>query len=118
MKIPGDITGERFGKLTAVEYVGSTTHGRKWRCTCDCGGETVAHTHSLRGEQIRSCGCMGPKIQLKDQRFGKLLVLSEHPKRDKTGLIRWNCRCKCGGTVIVRGTDLRFGKVTSCGCDE
>ena len=30
----------------------------------------------------------------------------------------WLCRCECGREVLVRGEDLRSGKVTSCGfCD-
>ena len=30
----------------------------------------------------------------------------------------WLCRCDCGREVLVRGEDLRSGKVTSCGfCD-
>lgn len=30
----------------------------------------------------------------------------------------WLCRCDCGREMLVRGEDLRSGKVTSCGfCD-
>ena len=29
---------------------------------------------------------------------------------------RWLCRCDCGGESVVRGTALRRGSTTSCGC--
>lgn len=30
--------------------------------------------------------------------------------------IMWNCKCLCGQNYIGRGTDIRNGKVLSCGC--
>ncbi len=33
-----DLTGQRFGKLTALYIVGSSLDRRKiWKCRCDCG---------------------------------------------------------------------------------
>lgn len=29
---------------------------------------------------------------------------------------RWQCRCDCGNTTIVRGNSLKAGEVKSCGC--
>jgi hypothetical protein len=58
---------------------------------------------------------MGKFIDLKDKRFGKLLVLS---LRDKNinGAITWLCLCDCGNQKIICGTSLRIGKTKSCGC--
>ncbi len=28
----------------------------------------------------------------------------------------WTCSCKCGNTTIKKGSDLRSGKATNCGC--
>ena len=51
--------GQRFGRLTVVELVGSTKSGkRKWLCRCDCGERTVSYTYNLRGGHTRSCGCL------------------------------------------------------------
>lgn len=30
--------------------------------------------------------------------------------------IMWNCKCQCGKDYVGRGTDIRNGKVLSCGC--
>lgn len=52
------IEGHRFGKLVAIESVGSTPAGSvRWRCVCDCGGEKVSTTAKLRFGRVISCGC-------------------------------------------------------------
>ena len=30
----------------------------------------------------------------------------------------WLCRCDCGGEIIAKGTNLRNGGTTSCGCTK
>lgn len=50
-----DRTGQRYGMLTAVEYVGSSKDGARWRCKCDCGRERIVAAHNLR--YVRNCGC-------------------------------------------------------------
>jgi hypothetical protein len=51
---PFDITGQKFGKLTAVQYVPSRV---RWKCRCDCGKETMALAYNLRAGLSKSCGC-------------------------------------------------------------
>jgi len=54
-----NLVGERFGRLMAVEDVGTNRHSQsQWLCQCDCGGEKVASINALRGGQTRSCGCL------------------------------------------------------------
>lgn len=57
-----DLTGQRFGRLTAIEPAGTRqTSGVKsmfWRCVCDCGKETVVPASNLRSGGTRSCGCL------------------------------------------------------------
>lgn len=52
-----DLTGQRFGKLVAIERVGSRRNAVTWRCACDCGGEKVAPAGKLGFGAIISCGC-------------------------------------------------------------
>lgn len=63
-----DLTGQRFGKLTALapaENVGGRT---AWRCRCDCGREAVVKTCNLCSGHTKSCGCRngpgGPRSAL------------------------------------------------------
>jgi hypothetical protein len=49
------------------------------------------------------------------QRFDRLLVTDVYaPKRRDQ--FRVSCRCDCGEIVDTRGSDLRAGKLKSCGC--
>ena len=51
-------------------------------------------------------------------RYAKLVVLSLFDKIDRKHTLRWNCKCDCGNLTIVRGNDLRAGKIKSCGSNH
>ena len=113
-----DITGERFGMLTAIEPTeerknsGSTV----WRCQCDCGGTVYASLHQLQSGYRKSCGCLSHP-PLKDwigKRFGKLVVTEYAGKSD--GMHQWRCVCDCGNETVVAQSRLQEGKTKSCGC--
>lgn len=55
------------------------------------------------------------RIDLTDQRFGRLTVLGigHHIAR---GDALWQCQCICGDTKLISGISLRHGRTLSCGC--
>lgn len=54
-----DLSGQRFGRLVALDRVGTNRHGKPiWRCQCDCGCQTETLTPLLRNGHARSCGCL------------------------------------------------------------
>jgi len=53
-------------------------------------------------------------INLKDQKFGKLIVLEKCDNGNRG--TRWLCECECGNKKKIRGIHLRNGSVVSCGC--
>lgn len=54
----GDLTGQKFGKLTVVSYAGTDKHQkRRWNCQCECGKPNIVSTTSLRLGKVQSCGC-------------------------------------------------------------
>lgn len=54
-----DVTGMRFGMLTAIKDVGKNKHGtRNWECACDCGKLTIVNVARLRSGHTSSCGCL------------------------------------------------------------
>lgn len=55
---PIDITGQRFGRLTAIRRAGSNKNGQAlWFCKCVCGGVKIAVGPRLRQGLVLSCGC-------------------------------------------------------------
>lgn len=58
-----DIKGQRFGRWTVVERVGTNKSGCiLWRCQCDCGKEKVVNGKILRNGESSSCGCLHSEI--------------------------------------------------------
>lgn len=59
---------------------------------------------------------MGVAQNLIGEKYGKLTVVAEAPK--KAGRTAWYCKCDCGNPnlIHVTGNNLRMGKTKSCGC--
>lgn len=55
---------------------------------------------------------MNPIINEIGHKYGSLTVIKY--TKDKNGRGAWLCQCDCGNTKIVRGPDLRKGKITHC----
>ena len=55
---PQDLTGQRFGKLTVLEYAGRRNGVRHWKCRCDCGNTTTVYHSNLKNGHTTSCGCL------------------------------------------------------------
>lgn len=50
-----DMAGQRFGRLSVVDYQGAS----HWRCVCDCGSIKRVKRSSLLARSVVSCGCFG-----------------------------------------------------------
>ena len=59
---------------------------------------------------------MGKVVDMRGQRFGRLLVL-DHPPVLKEKSAYWHCVCDCGQEVLARGASMRKGEKLSCGCN-
>jgi len=54
-----NLTGQKFNKLTVIEYVGKVKSGQsKWLCLCECGNNHEALGTHLKTGNIKSCGCL------------------------------------------------------------
>lgn len=118
-----DLTGKVFGRLTVLEEVGRNKWGHfLWKCLCECGTIKVFNGNNLRVGDTKSCGCLNRerlseinKMNLKGQRFSKLVVLEESGI-DKCRRRLWKCVCDCGNKTTVNSGNLRGGHTKSCGC--
>lgn len=56
-----DLTGQTFGKLTAIKKSEFAGNGKKpvihWECICECGNLTKVRGNALRQYLTKSCGC-------------------------------------------------------------
>lgn len=57
-KFTKDITGQKFGKLTAIERVENRKDRVCWKCLCECGQEVIVSSNSLVEHKTVSCGCL------------------------------------------------------------
>ena len=53
-----NLTGKKFGKLTAIAYNGKRGRKSYWVCQCECGGLKEVRADSLKAGKIQSCGCL------------------------------------------------------------
>lgn len=58
---------------------------------------------------------MPKEIDLTGQIFGELTVIERDTTKQKKEAY-WICECSCGKTISTKGSALRAGKTTSCGC--
>src|SRR6266487_1181524 len=54
-----DISGSKFGRLTAIRIAAKNKQGTyRWLCKCDCGNEAIVKVASLMDGNTNSCGCL------------------------------------------------------------
>lgn len=121
-----NLVGQRFGRLTVVQYLGHKKDNHKYLCSCDCGNTKIVWASSLRSGFTRSCGCYNreqvSKRHFKDltgQVFGNWTVLERAENKVTSGgnpILRYLCECVCGTRKIVPRTALTSGDSKSCGC--
>ena len=112
-----DITGQVFGRLTAIQPTRTNNNKHGWLCRCLCGNNVVTTITKLRSGHTTSCGCLHidrTRKNITGQKFGLLTVI-DIAYSDKNN-VYWNCICDCGERCIVNGTSLRSETTISCGC--
>jgi hypothetical protein len=57
MTAPIDVTGERYGRLVAVNRIAPINGKTVWLFQCDCGSAYEARLENVRHSHTRSCGC-------------------------------------------------------------
>ena len=86
-----DLTGKRFGKLVAIEYVEdfyTTPDGLYnlggWLCECDCGNKKIVLAKNLKSGRTKSCGC------IRRTNIHKVCKLGREAKSRKARIYREN----------------------------
>ncbi|MFP3041867.1 hypothetical protein LQZ19_08600 [Treponema primitia] len=101
-----DITGKRFGKLTAICYEFTRNSHQFWRCKCDCGKEAVIEKGSL-GKGSKSCGCV--------KREHLINITRKHGKSRERLYIIWNGMIqRCHGKLTTHNSEYQNNSITVC----
>ena len=94
-----DISGMRFGRLTAIE-VDTSIVGRGhtyWKCLCDCGNYHVVSSKHLVGGQTGSCGKCGYRSK------GEMIIskiLDQNGLDYKNNSTYMDCRSSLSGYLL------------------
>lgn len=126
-----DITGQKFGRWTALErVVKPNNRNAYWRCQCECGTIKEVMGKNLRNGRSTSCGCYKKEVDsermiqlnktraldLCGEKYGFLTPIRPTEQR-LSGSVVWECLCDCGNITYVSVDNLRGQRsVRSCGC--
>ena len=64
-----NIAGQKFGKLTAIEFKKINKHSY-WKCLCDCGKVVYISLGNLTSNRQKSCGCWRSEQSSKHHKYG------------------------------------------------
>lgn len=67
MAVKINLAGQRFGKLTVIEFLCRLNLHSMFKCVCDCGNETIVTSNNLRRGHTTSCGCASSRHRLGDK---------------------------------------------------
>lgn len=114
-----DITGQRFGRLTALHPT-DKRQGTNiiWCFRCDCGN-LVERTTSHIPEDAACSVCRPRGVSIRKdysgQRFGRLVALNctgDHRGKE----LVWRLQCDCGNIIELPVSKFISGNTKSCGC--
>lgn len=100
MPKPLDLTGQQFGRLTAISRAKSRSGHTYWLCQCQCGNTKEIQTRHLIDGLTRSCGCLRPKKSTIP--LTKSDYVSNARRRIKTALVEaFGHKCAACGVVDI-----------------
>lgn len=67
-----DLTGQKFGHLTVLKWLGTINHNSKYLVKCDCGKEYEIYASNLIQGSTTSCGCV--KESHGEQKIRSILI--------------------------------------------
>lgn len=60
-----DLSGQRFGRLSVVDFAGRDGANKAlWNCVCDCGESIAVRGSDLRRGKAKSCGCLRREVTI------------------------------------------------------
>lgn len=95
MSKPKDLTGMKFGRLTAISPERTSSGAYGWKCVCDCGNITITTSTKLKSGHTQSCGCYRKEMLANNTNGMKHGLTFENGKKARLYQI-WSCmRTRC-----------------------
>ncbi len=112
------LAGKTFGYWDVLEKdvtLSEQSHMSYWKCKCQLCGNiySVRGTALNTGKSTKCQHCSSRVINEIGNKYGKLTVIESAGRKNNRAM--WRCKCECGNIIETNGTDLRGGKVNSCG---
>jgi len=114
-----DLTGQKFGLLTALVSDGKDTTGKTtWLCQCDCGNKKSITLLNLKSGNSKSCGCKKHLVGIDNPRTitdleflkGKAHSFSLRRNWRKLVIARDKCCVKCEATEKLQAHHLKSAR--------
>lgn len=131
-----DLTNQRYGHLTVLGISGKTPRGQSiWGCLCDCGNHKDVRGYHLKGEKIRSCGCLKREtVNIKWSGCGEIARwvwnryrISAKRRKIEFGLtaedmwklaVSQDKKCSLTGETLIFVSDQRYQKNSNASLDR
>lgn len=99
-----DLTGQKFGKLTAIKVVGKTSKKESiWECKCDCGNITSVTCGNLKRGHTKSCGC-----------YKKICCVTHHETGTRLNRIWKGIKNRCNNKNAVKYSNYGGRGISVC----
>lgn len=117
-KLDKDLIGQKFGKLTIVDFTTVERGRQKCVCECECGNTTLANLNDLITGHKKSCGCIRTNAlekynHLIGQKINKWTVLE---LKNNKKCCYATCICECGTVKDINVYNLINNQTKDCGC--
>jgi len=89
-----NLIGEKYGRLTVVEFDRLERHKTYWKCVCDCGLTVIATGNNLRSGNTTSCGCYHRELA-RQRGFENAKHSESHSHRTRLYTIWCGMRQRC-----------------------
>ena len=110
-----DYIGQKFHKLTIIDYKRGQPKSKNCQCKCDCGNTIWARYGNLKQGNNKGCGCLGHRYDNRKyigQKFNNLTIIDY--KKNQPYNNNCQCRCDCGNIVWIRYGNLKNGLNKTC----
>jgi hypothetical protein len=93
-----DLTGQKFGRLTAIRLLGAS----RWEFVCECGKSHASDGYHVTSGKTVSCGCYGRERRREATRAASLLErFAAHVRPVDSGCWQWLGKSNAAGYGLI-----------------